>query len=227
MHSRCLNIGTSVYCTGINTTWTHKLATTTSLVNKPRVLPCLTGWYTMLYPFWNLCITIWHAPSWPPGALHLRVYVPSRQVLSGSSSPADSSTYMWHCVRKMLCWSFAADQDEVNTYNYLTCPCVPGSTNRNPSFVGQNYFCESGITRWNGTNGIFWRNGDPLWDGQGCGPTTNCCTFNSPPWFNVQLSLPTTNDIEVRICGDQPITNEDTPIQLIELYVKWTGHIYM
>ena len=117
-------------------------------------------------------------------------------------------------------WSFAAGQDEVNTINDLTCPCVPGSTNRNPSFAGQNYFCESGITRWNRTNGIFWRNGDPLWDGQGCGPTTNCCTFNSPPWFSVTLSPPTTDDIEVRICGDQPITNEDTPIQLIELYVK-------
>ena len=117
-------------------------------------------------------------------------------------------------------WSFAAGQDEVNTFNYLTCPCVPGSTNRSPSFVGQNYFCESGITRWDRTSGIFYPNGDPLWDGQGCGPTTNCCTFNSPPWFNVRLSSPTTDGIEVRICGDQPITNEDTPVQLIELYVK-------
>ena len=34
------------------------------------------------------------------------------------------------------------------------------------------------------------------------------------------MSSPTTDDIEVRICGDQPLGDEDTPIQLTELYVK-------
>ena len=57
------------------------------------------------------------------------------------------------------------------------------------------------VTQWNGTSGVFWPNGDPLWDGQGCGPTSSCCTFNSPPWFNVTLPFPTTDNIEVRICN--------------------------
>ena len=116
-------------------------------------------------------------------------------------------------------WSFGGGFDEVDSIN--ACPCVTGSTagSRIPSFVGRNYFCETGITRWNG-DFAFYPDGDPLWDGQGCGPTSSCCTFNSPPWFNVQLSSPTTDDIEVRICGDEPIGNEDTPIQLMELYVK-------
>ena len=120
-------------------------------------------------------------------------------------------------------WSFAGGLDEGNTvYRYAPCPCVTGSTNRNriPSFVGQNYFCESGITLWDTRTLRFWPNGDPLWDGQVCGPNSSCCTFNSPPWFNVQLSSPTTDGIEVRICGDQAIGDEDTPVQLIELYVK-------
>ena len=120
-------------------------------------------------------------------------------------------------------WSFVAGVDEQRTHSGSTCPCVAGSAdgNRIPSFVGQNYYCESGLTEFNGTHaGIFWSNGDPLWDGQGCGPTSSCCTFNSPPWFNVQPSSPTTDNIEVRICGDQAIGDEDTPIQLIELYVK-------
>ena len=120
-------------------------------------------------------------------------------------------------------WSFAAGHDEESTRIRSICPCVTGSVDENfiPSFVGQNYLCESGLTQWNGTNaGIFWPNGDPLWDGQGCGPTSSCCTFNSPPWFNVQLSSPTTDDIDVRICCDQGIDDEDAPIQLIELYVK-------
>ena len=107
----------------------------------------------------------------------------------------------------------------------LTCPCVAGSTNGNniPSFVGQNCFCETGITQLPGFLNTFWPNGDPLWDGQECGPTSSCCTFNSPPWFNVRLPNATTDYIEVRICSSG-IYLEDTPIQLMELYVKWTEH---
>ena len=120
-------------------------------------------------------------------------------------------------------WTFATGIDELNTRSSSSCPCVNESTSRNniPSFVGQNYFCETGLTRWNGTNsGIFWPDGDPLWDGQGCGPTSSCCTFNSPPWFNVTLPSPTTNNIEVRICDRGSTRFSDSPIQLVELYVK-------
>ena len=118
-------------------------------------------------------------------------------------------------------WSFANGLLEVLSDQYYTCPCVNGSTagDRIPSFVGQNYFCESGITQWDGRF-IFFPDGDPLWDGQGCGSNSTCCTFNSPPWFNVQLSSPTSDDIEVRLCGDEGTGNEDSPIQLMELYVK-------
>ena len=121
-------------------------------------------------------------------------------------------------------WTFSTGLDEgIRTSS--TCFCVAGSSDSSsiPSFVGQNYFCETGLTLWNNTGGlgVFWPNGDPLWDGQGCGSASiTCCTFNSPPWFNAQLSSPTTDDIEVRICGDQGIGNEDSPIQLMELYVK-------
>ena len=118
-------------------------------------------------------------------------------------------------------WTFAAGVDEQIDIN--RCPCIVGSTaarSNVPSFVGQNYFCETGITQWPGTYGVFYPDGDPLWDGQGCGPTSSCCTFNSPPWFNVRLPSSTTDGIEVRICSDESTTVDDTPIQLIELYVK-------
>ena len=114
-------------------------------------------------------------------------------------------------------WSFACGVDETNRYSVVNCPCVTGSTVTVPSFVGRNYFCESGLTRWNG-NFIFHSNGDPLWDGQGCGPTSSCCTLNSPPWFSVTLPSPTTDNIEIRLCTDEAA--EQTPIQLMELYVK-------
>ena len=106
-------------------------------------------------------------------------------------------------------WTFAAGYNE--QISTSSCPCITGNSaarNRVPSFVGQNYFCETGF------------NGDPLWDGQGCGPTSSCCTFHSPPWFNVQLPSPTTDNIEVRICSILGYRYTDTPIQLIELYVK-------
>ena len=65
---------------------------------------------------------------------------------------------------------------------------------------------------------------DPLWDGQGCG-ATSCCELSyppgvTPPWFCKQLPQTTTDDIEVRICGDQGTANEDIPVELIEIYVN-------
>ena len=119
-------------------------------------------------------------------------------------------------------WTFSGGLDEQGSYPNERCPCVTGSGGGNyiPSFVGQNYFCESGLITWRGTSGVFYPDSDPLWDGQGCGPTSSCCTFNSPPWFNVALPSPTTDDIEVRICGFRNSQYDDTPIQLMELYVK-------
>ena len=121
-------------------------------------------------------------------------------------------------------WTFANGLDEQRTIPISTCPCVNGSAggSRIPWFVDQNYFCETGRTRWTDDHhsGVFFPDSDPLWDGQGCGPTSSCCTFHSPPWFNVTLPSPTTDYIEVRICMRSGIDFEDTPIQLIELYVK-------
>ena len=119
-------------------------------------------------------------------------------------------------------WTFAVGLDE-SERPHSTCPCVNGSRDGEvvPSFVGQNYFCESGLTQVGILrHGYFWPDGDPLWDGQGCGPTSSCCTFNSPPWFNITLPSPTTDGIEVRICSNERSQSDDSPIQLIELYVK-------
>ena len=61
--------------------------------------------------------------------------------------------------------------------------------------------------------------GDKLWDGQQC--EGNCCTgTNSPPWFSVQLTAPTSDAIQVHICCNQGTSDEDIPVELIELYVQ-------
>ena len=61
--------------------------------------------------------------------------------------------------------------------------------------------------------------GDPLWDDQQCEGTC-CIGTNSPPWFSVQIPAPTTDAIEVSICCDLSTSDEDVPIELIEIYVQ-------
>ena len=45
------------------------------------------------------------------------------------------------------------------------------------------YFCETGVPPGQRYNSGTFRPNDPLWDGQGCGPTSTCCTFNNSHGF--------------------------------------------
>ena len=117
-------------------------------------------------------------------------------------------------------WTFAVGVDEV-TNNEWVCPCVnPDNIPTVPSYVAANYFCESGVPYPNSYSPVFFPD-DPLWDGDGCGPNNDCCSFNSPPWFTVELPTPTTDDIEVRNCADQGTSDENVGIELIEFYIRW------
>ena len=61
---------------------------------------------------------------------------------------------------------------------------------------------------------------DPLWDGEGCGTQEGkCCAASGLPWFHKTFNS-TSEHLELRVCGNEPITNEDTPISFYELYVK-------
>jgi hypothetical protein len=120
-------------------------------------------------------------------------------------------------------WTFAGALDEVGTYNLWKgyCSCIntmyPASSSQTPTFIGNDYFCDTGSTnRW---DRILYPD-DPLWDGAGCGPANTCCSLNNPPWFLKQLPSTTTDDIEMRICSDQGYRDEDTPIEFVEIYVK-------
>ena len=118
-------------------------------------------------------------------------------------------------------WSLAGTLFETDTYVPRLCPCsntgVSGVTV--PSFVGNDYFCETGQES-SYLDGLFYEDADPLWDGEGCGSTSTCCEFNNPPWFCKQLPQPTTEDIEVRICQGAGVQYVDTPIEHIELYIR-------
>jgi hypothetical protein len=119
-------------------------------------------------------------------------------------------------------WTFANALDEEGVGNDDSrCSCTdPSRPNTTPSFVGIDYFCETGVPpgqTW--TSGTFYAD-DPLWDGQGCGPTSTCCTFNNPPWFCKQLPQPTNANLEIRLCSANGADVENTPIELIKIYVK-------
>ena len=117
-------------------------------------------------------------------------------------------------------WTFAAAHDETLAQNWV-CPCTRPDlpyTGVVPPFIGQDYFCETGSR--NRANFIFYPE-DPLWDGQGCGGTSTCCSFNNPPWFCKQLPQPTTDNIELRLCANErATTNEYIPLEIAEIYIK-------
>ena len=50
-----------------------------------------------------------------------------------------------------------------------------------PPFVGNNYFCESGLNV--AFSAHIFQVDDPLWDGGNCIDESNCCEFNRPPYF--------------------------------------------
>ena len=118
-------------------------------------------------------------------------------------------------------WSFANGLSEERS-GQDECPCAPFANIRAspPSFVGANYFCESGAVD---ASNIFSFHNERLWDGEGCSlPGNTCCLFNSPPYFSTRLQAPTSDNLEGRLCGyeNQNIGHAGTLIQLLEIYVK-------
>ena len=127
-----------------------------------------------------------------------------------------SGVSLTHGSPRQHIWTFAAGRSETYTTLNDSCPCDATINITIPPFVGADYFCESGQN--SGDTPVFFFPDDPLWDGDGCTANSTCCSFNDPPYFTKQLPSPTTDDIKARIC--QYDDGDDTPIELIELYVQ-------
>ena len=129
-----------------------------------------------------------------------------------------------HGTPRQHIWTFAAARDET-TGNALDskCPCIINSENdhmnRPPTFVGSDYFCDTGSSSSTSAVDQFYGD-DPLWDGAGCGGQNACCSFNTPPWFHRQLPQPITDDIEMRVCRDERSLFEDIAIESIDVYIQ-------
>ena len=112
-------------------------------------------------------------------------------------------------------WTYVAGYGEM----IYPCPCDAGSEQQVPSFVGSDYYCESGYSGNSGSlSAIYWD--DVLWDGQQCGGLeTDCCTPGQP-WFHKVLSAQSSDSIEIRLCIDENTDNENSLVSLYEIYVK-------
>ena len=118
-------------------------------------------------------------------------------------------------------WTFAAGLSEGNPISPVVCPCDASIDIRVPSFVGEDYFCESGVNeRWVKSRHYTFHPNDTLWDGEDCLPSSTCCSRRNPPYFVKQLSTSTTDDIEARICLGYRLYHQNIAVELVELYVQ-------
>uniref|UniRef100_A0A1X7TPV6 Uncharacterized protein n=1 Tax=Amphimedon queenslandica TaxID=400682 RepID=A0A1X7TPV6_AMPQE len=132
------------------------------------------------------------------------------------SSSGIDSTYLegvsiTHGSPRQHVWTLIAGISELSSASN-SCPCNNGSSVLVQSFIGNNYFCESG----NPNSGISYtlHTSDPLWDGQGCGRAESaCCNVPGIPWFHRDYGSTTTTDyIELRICATLSSSSEDIPL---------------
>ena len=110
--------------------------------------------------------------------------------LSLTHGPSDSESHIW---------TFAIGTG----FGSFQCQCAGGPAS--PSFVGEDYFCETSVT-----NNI-------LWEGEDC-VTELCCTCLSQPYFHAYLDSPTSDDIDARLISVSPLAL--IIVTDIELYVR-------
>ena len=115
-------------------------------------------------------------------------------------------------------WSFAGAYTQYRSDTH-GCPCNSDSFSGTiPPYIHNDYFCDSGYRYSTDPSFMYYIN-DPLWDGAGC-VQGSCCQFNSPPWFCKDLPHPTSEDIELRLCLDENLSNEDIPFEVVEIYIQ-------
>ena len=81
-------------------------------------------------------------------------------------------------------WTFACGYSETNQAP-SNCPCAVYPGQSPPSYVDDNYYCES-VPRYSASSNTYYFN-DTLWDGAGCIGGT-CCSDTTQPWFYRNLN---------------------------------------
>ena len=110
-------------------------------------------------------------------------------------------------------WTLAAGLFSYKKDETESCPGT-GYGVPQPEFVANNYFCSSGNF---GTNWEHRFYDTPLWS-----TITGDCgrSAHDVPYFCAKLPEPTTEDLELRICANQGLADEDIKIESITIYVR-------
>ena len=114
-------------------------------------------------------------------------------------------------------WTYAVGLSDNNNNPCCNCPCAAFPGPPAPAFVGNDYYCESGIVGAN--EALPYYLSDPLWDGGGCTVQSGCCAQLGMPWFHRTLTTSVAEDFEVRICKNRVNSAEDVAIEKLEIYV--------
>ena len=115
-------------------------------------------------------------------------------------------------------YTYAAGLMETLNNLAACCPCAGGIGP--PLFVGSDYYCESGNP---GPDWVYTQfySSDVLWDRQQCGGNeSTCCNPPDLPWFCKTFPNTISEDLEVRICTDESLDNENMAIESFELYIQ-------
>ena len=115
-------------------------------------------------------------------------------------------------------WTYATGLTSDGNYPNNNCPCAVTPGPNPPSFVGENYYCSSGSSSFPAQK-VY--TDDPLWQGTGCtNSRDNCCASVGLPWFYPEFPTLQNEPIEVRICSNQPYSDEAILLDKLELYIK-------
>eukprot|EP00731_Ephydatia_muelleri_P000453 Em0001g453a len=147
-------------------------------------------------------------------------FVPAPATIDGPYVDGISITYFDEGKRQHVFTYAAALMEQYNPTHHprSMCPCAGGD--QPPLFVrSADYYCESGNPDTSGyENHLFC---DPLWDGKECRYSEeSCCQPPNQPWFCKDLWKRVSSDLEIRICSDEGIDNEDIAVESYELYVR-------
>ena len=114
-------------------------------------------------------------------------------------------------------WTYAVSHSDNFDVGKSNCPCAPVPGASPPAFVKDDYYCESGTNVQAIHKNMYLS--DPLWDGQGCPINNGCCAQMGMPKFYRKTPEPSSENIEVRICKDEPHSDEDVAIEELNIYV--------
>ena len=113
-------------------------------------------------------------------------------------------------------WTYAIGLLQ-NARSLLNCPCARFPGQAPPAFVGSDYYCESGNPHSDYFRG--WYLDSLLWDGI-CFAQSNCCNQTGMPYFTRRLGESLSDNIEVRLCCNQPTRDENFGVKKLELFIR-------